>query len=245
MSKFSSLYKINVCSCETSSCGHCRCQPSFFSLPKGVLLAAFLLFFGGVAGSASAQDEQGRYEFTAFTTRADDSTASSISVRRGDTFTVGFGIRFLGATGPTTDGQPNRLRLFGVDARVFEDSVDVGTAIPDTVISHIAISGDGMSAMPTAEYAPDGINLLAPAGTTVTLTEDSTSNTVVYMYLSGLESEGERVPCNENECVLEEVIQVTYRVSADAPMDGEFTIGNISSMPENLRVFDSYIGVPI
>ena len=209
-------------------------------------IAALFLFLGGGTGSAFAQDAaQGRYEFTAFTTRADDSTATSISVRRGDTFTVGFGIRFLGETGPTTDSQPNRLRLFGVDARVFEGAVEVGTATPNTVISHVAISGDGMSAMlaPTAVYDPDGINLLEPAGATVTLTKDSTSNAVVYMYLRGAEDEDQRIPCNATECVLERLIQVTYRVSEDAPI-GEFTIGNISSSPTELMGFDSYGGAP-
>ncbi len=200
-------------------------------------LVALSLFLCGGTGSAFAQDAQGRYELTA---RADNSTA--ISVQRGDTFTVDFGIRFLGDTGDTEDDQPNRLRLFGIDARVFGGRVDVGTAIPATVSSHVAISGAMLA--PTAVYLDGtGINLLEPAGATVTLTEDSVDNAVIYMYLRGLDSENERVPCNEDGCVLERLIQVTYRVSEDAPI-GEFTIGNVSSSSADLRGFDSYIGAP-
>ena len=218
---------------------------------RSVLLATFFLMFAG-AGQVSAQDAaQGRYEFTAFTTGTDGTTATSIYVGLGDTFTVGFGIRFLGTTptnAPTVDadGTPNQLRAFGVDARVFEGRVEVGIAVPEVVVSHIAITGGGMSAMlaPTASYEQSGVNLLEPmTGRDVTLTEDSGNNAVVYMYLLGMMDEASRVPCNADECVLEEVIRVAYRVSDSAPLS-EYTIGNIASSATSMEGFDSYNGIP-
>ena len=217
---------------------------------RSVLLATFFLMFAG-AGQVSAQVAQGRYEFTAFTTGTDGTTATSIYVGLGDTFTVGFGIRFLGTTptnAPTVDadGTPNQLRVFGADARVFEGRVEIGTAVPEGVVSHIAITGGDMSAMlaPTASYEQGGVNLLEPTtGREVSLTEDSGNNAVVYMYLLGMIDEANRVPCNADECVLEEVIRVAYRVSDSASLS-EYTIGNIAASSTSMQGFDSYNGIP-
>ena len=225
-------------------------EGSIFAVARAALLATFFLLFAG-AGQVSAQGApQGRYEFTAFTTGTDGTSATSIYVGRGDAFSVGFGIGFLGtipAGADTVDPMPNQLRIFGVDARVFEGMVAVGTTTPEAVVSHIAITADGRSAMlaPTANYDQNGLNLLEPANSTdlVTLTEDSTNNAVVYMYLRGMADETQRIPCNTNICVLEEMIRVVYRVSENAPI-AAYTIGNVASSPTNMPGFDSYNGVP-
>jgi len=226
---------------------------SIFSI-RAALLATFFLMFAG-AGQVSAQQGQGRYEYTAFTIGTDGTTTASIYVGRGDIFIVRFGARFLGTTPSgvaTTDGMPNRVGLFGVDARVFEGIVEVGEVVPSTVISDVAIIGNGMSVIlaPTASYERDGVNLFVPTGTIeVVLSEDDIANAVTYLYTLGLVSEDNMVPCNEDMCLLEDMIRVTYRVSGSASLS-EYTIGNVVNFAlefetdDSFRGYDRYVGRP-
>ena len=194
----------------------CDGHTSFVStIWNGISFLLLAAFFAGSSGVSA----QSIYRLVA---ESDGSTAS-ISVQPGETFTVSFGLEYVGVVTGTTEVATNRIRQFSVVARVFPFDATIGTVAPDPIIEALL-----------AESTTLGTDVIELIDSNPRLDQDSFSavfdpNEPSLSYSLGIGTPADRIDCNTNGCDLRNLFTVTYRVAEDASTPAAYKIGNTAN----------------